>query len=281
MIDDFDTDRDIIENGAGKLECLKCDPTITFNPSHRQRFVEHVGAHILHDKSVDRSLEPCGLCLSPAPLCKFVVTNGKGRSGKVAINMNTSSCLNLIKLSISVAAKCSDASPCTNHPMSCPYCPHSSPAIWSYNFRQHLLRHHPAVSLKKHESIFTLSKLEKDGMKCIWDQRHEQRKARSKTEHRLVISEMHRSARLVLKYVFFIPYKMILIQVVYCSEMEHESESSDEGGLGDDNSEGLISDKSEDNGVALDYASEVPEGGNLGSDGKQYIEDWLYGLISL
>jgi hypothetical protein len=63
--------------------------------------------------------------------------------------------------------------------------------------------------------------------------------------------------------------------------MEHESVSSDEGGLSDDNSEGLISDKSSDNGIALDYVSEVPEGGNLGSDGKQYIEDRLYGLISL
>jgi len=74
---------------------------------------------------------------------------------------------------------------------------------------------------------------------------------------------------------------MILIQVVYCSEIEHESVSSDKGGVSDDNSKGLISDKSLDNGIALDYPSEVPEGGNLGSNGKQYIEDWLYGLISL
>ena len=205
MIDDFDTNRDIIENGVGKLECLKYDPTITFNPSHWQHFVKHVSAHILHDKSIDHSLEPCGLCLSPALLCKFIVTNGKGHSGKVGINMNVSLCLNLIKLSILVVAKCSDALPCTNHPMSCPYCPHSSLAIWFYNFLQHLLRHHPTVSLKKHESIFTLSKLEKDGIKHIWDQWYKQRKACSKTEHCLVISEMHQLACLVLKYIFFIP----------------------------------------------------------------------------
>ena len=138
-IDNFDTDTDIIENGTGKLECLKCHPTVTFNPSHQQCFVEHVSAHILHDKTVDCSLEPCGLCLSPAPLCKFVLVNCKGRTRNVAIDMNASSCLNLIKVSISVAAKCSDASICTNHPMSCPYCPRSSPAVWSYNFCQHLL----------------------------------------------------------------------------------------------------------------------------------------------
>jgi len=209
MIDNFNTNRDIIKNGTGKLECLKYDPTIMFNPSHWQCFVEHISTHILHDKSIDHSLEPCGLCLSLALLCKFTLTNGKGHSRKVAININASSCLNLIKLLISVVAKCSDALPCTNHPMNCHYCPHSSPAVWSYNFCQHLLQHHPAVSLKKHESIFTLSKLEKDGMKRIWDQWHEQWKAHSKTEHCLVISETHQSAHLVLKCVFFIPLRFL------------------------------------------------------------------------
>ena len=34
MIDDLNTDMDIIENVTGKLECLKCHPTITFNPLH-------------------------------------------------------------------------------------------------------------------------------------------------------------------------------------------------------------------------------------------------------
>jgi len=266
VIDDLITDTDVIENVTGKLECLKCHPTVTFNPLHRQRFVEHISSHILYDKTVDCSLEPCGLCLSPAPLCKFVLTNGKGRAGNVAIDMNASSCLNLIKISISVVAKCSDASPCTNHPMHCPYCPHSSLAVWSYNLRQHLLRHHPTVSLNKHNSILTLSKLEWDRMKCIWDQRHEQAKARSKTQPRLVISETHRS-RLVLKYISLFSYKMILIQVVCCSEMELESDSSDEGSVSDNNCEGLTSDKSSDNGIALDTASEV-KGGNLGSKGE-------------
>jgi hypothetical protein len=139
MIDDLNTDMDVIENMTGKLECLKCHPTITFNPSHQPHFVKHISAHILYNKTVDCSLESCGLCLSPAPLCKFILTNGKGHTGNVAINMNASSCLNLIKISISVVAKCSDASPCTNHPMHCPYYLCSSLAVWTYNFHQHLL----------------------------------------------------------------------------------------------------------------------------------------------
>jgi hypothetical protein len=64
---------------------------------------------------------------------------------------------------------------------------------------------------------------------------------------------------------------MILTQVVYSSDIAPKSESSDKDGvsddLGDDNCEGLTSDKSSDNGIALDSASKV-EGGNLGSKGE-------------
>lgn len=63
---------------------------------------------------------------------------------------------------------------------------------------------------------------------------------------------------------------MILIQVVCCSDsdMAPESESSDEDGVSDDNCEGLISDKSSDDGISLDTASEVRGGDNLGSGGE-------------
>ena len=61
---------------------------------------------------------------------------------------------------------------------------------------------------------------------------------------------------------------MILIQVV-CSEGAPESDSSDKDGISDNDCEGLISDESSDNGIALDSASEVKEGDNLGSNGKQ------------
>ncbi len=54
--------------------------------------------------------------------------------------------------------------------------------------------------------------------------------------------------------------------------MAPESESSDEDSvsddLGDDNCKELISDKSSNNGIALDSASKVEQGGNLGSKGE-------------
>jgi hypothetical protein len=186
------------------LACPQCQPTVLFNSSLRQHIVEHISVHILHDPSVDRSTEPCGLCLWPAPLCKINLIKTKGRTGNLAIDMKTSSCPNLVKFSISTAAKCSEASPCTNHPLHCPYCPKSSPVVWSYTFCQHLLRFHPAIPLDKHRAIWTISKLEKDGRKQeVWEHRLKQPKVRARMQHApLVISETH-CTRLVLRYVSF------------------------------------------------------------------------------
>lgn len=201
MIEHAAPDTDFVD--CISLTCPNCQPIITFNPLHRQRIVEHISAHILHDRSVNRASEPCGLCLRPAPLCKIILKKAKGKNGKISINMNASSCPNLVNLSIKVATGCSESSPCTNHPVACPYCDNSeaSPVVWSYNFRFHLLQKHPRVSLENHSDIFTLTKFEKDGMKGMWDHRHKQQKLHRKTQRPpLVILETHRS-RLVLKYV--------------------------------------------------------------------------------
>jgi hypothetical protein len=176
------------------MTCPKCQPIIHFNPSHRQRVIEHIGAHILHDESVDRSSEPCGLCLRPAPLCKIILKMAKGRMGNIAIDTKSSTCPNLVKFSIVTAATCSETSPYTNHPIKCPFCPKISPAVWTYNFRHHLLRFHPSVNLSDHKSKWAPSKLEKDGMKRVWQHRHKQPKPRPRAQHpSLVISETHRT----------------------------------------------------------------------------------------
>jgi hypothetical protein len=194
------------------MTCPNCDPTIAFSPSHRQRVVEHIGAHMLYDRSVDLSSEPCGLCLCPAPLCKIYLKKVKGHKNNFAIDMKASSCINLVKFSLRTAAICSDTSPCTNHPIRCNYCPSSSPAVWSYTFRQHLHRAHPSISLESHKKIWTLSKLESEGMKRIWGRRFKQRKTRRKAQRpSLAISEMHRS-RVVLGY--WIHTLDIMLQVI-------------------------------------------------------------------
>jgi len=120
---------------------------VTFNPLHRQPIVEHIGAHILHDPSVNCSSKLCGLCLQLAPLCKIVLKKGKHQAGNLAIDMKASTCPNLVRFSIVVATVCSGSSPCTNHPFICPHCNDSEPhsVVWSYNFRFHLLHRHPRV----------------------------------------------------------------------------------------------------------------------------------------
>jgi len=174
MIEHTAPDTDFIDRIG--LTCPNCQPILSFNPLHRQCIMEHISVHILHDCSVNWASEPCGLCLQPAPLCKIVLKKAKGKNGKISINMNTSLCPNLVDLSIKVATGCSESSPCTNHPVACPYCDklEANPAVWSYNFQFHLLQKHPRVSLETHSNLFTLTKFEKDGMKGMWDCRYKQ-----------------------------------------------------------------------------------------------------------
>ena len=186
--------------------CPNCRPIMTFNKSHGQCIVEHISAHILHDPSVDCLSELCGLCLQPAPLCMIVLKKAKGQSSNLAIDIQASSCPNLVKFSIAIAAQYSDSSLCTNRPIVCPHCDgsESSPVVWSYNFRSHLLRKHPRISLEDHSNVFVLTKLEKERMRQVWKHRLKQQKVYQKLQRvPLVISETHRS-RLVLKYVFLL-----------------------------------------------------------------------------
>ncbi len=136
MLEDIGTDAAVIEHSA--LAYTRCQPTVTFNTKHQQHIIEHNGAHILFNHSIDYSMEPYGLCLHPVPLCKIYLKKLKGHMGNITINMRASSCPNLVKFSIAIAAEFSDASPCTNHPFHCPKSPNLSPAVWSYTFHDHL-----------------------------------------------------------------------------------------------------------------------------------------------
>ena len=136
VLEDVGIDAAVIKHS--RLACTRCQPTITFNTKHQQHIIEHNGAHILFDHSIDCSMKPYGLCLHPTPLCKIYLKKLKGRMGNITINIRASSCPNLVKFSIVIAAEFSDASPCTNHPFRCPKCPDSSPVVWSYMFCDHL-----------------------------------------------------------------------------------------------------------------------------------------------
>ena len=55
-------------------ECPGCPETIYLDKSNGQRVLAHIGSHILHNKLIDWSLEPCGLCLHPGNLCTIYLT---------------------------------------------------------------------------------------------------------------------------------------------------------------------------------------------------------------
>jgi hypothetical protein len=83
--------------------------------------LEHIGAHLLFDTSLDTSLELCGLCFRPSPPCIFYLRKGKGPGTSQQVDIQKSHCPNLIKaFSYHSAAVESSNSPCTNVPLICP-----------------------------------------------------------------------------------------------------------------------------------------------------------------
>ncbi|KZP23238.1 hypothetical protein FIBSPDRAFT_737876, partial [Athelia psychrophila] len=179
--------------------CPRCKPTVTFDLSQPQRVLEHIASHILHDIAIDRDLEACGLCLRPSPQCQLQLQKPKGCNGNPAVNINASSCPNLIKFQYKVAAHSSPSSPCSNVPISCPLC---SAVIWRYNLCVHFRKQHQSsLHLPQYTAIWTLSNIETYEMAKIWKERHKKviKRGRKKVvAPRLRISEAH-SSRLTLK----------------------------------------------------------------------------------
>ncbi|KAK7016164.1 hypothetical protein R3P38DRAFT_2543037 [Favolaschia claudopus] len=174
--------------------CGYCSPSVPLDTAHPQLVLSHIGAHILYDPAIDRSTEPCGLCGRPASLCFLFLKRSSSRSNALTIDLKAShGCPNLIKrFSIGTASKSTTSSPCSNAPMKCPICTKKDPAVWRYNMKAHLIRHHPDVQPSRHADLWTLSNEEMSGMKLIWDKRQE-RKVTRKYRSTLKISAAHSS----------------------------------------------------------------------------------------
>ncbi|KAF8962900.1 hypothetical protein BDZ97DRAFT_1662289 [Flammula alnicola] len=184
-------------------DCPKCSPPTELDLSQGQRVLEHIGAHILFDSTVNQSWPVCGLCLRPSPLCQFFVKKGKGAKGSDKINEKLSKgCLVKMKYSYRIAAESSPSSPCSNVPIQCPICPKDDPAIWRYFFKAHFKNKHSAELVSKYEHLWKLTKFELDQMRKIWAKPyHKQVKRANKKKAPLVISEDHRG-RIPGRWVF-------------------------------------------------------------------------------
>lgn len=179
--------------------CPHC-PNVSFDSSKGQKVLEHIRSHILHDEHIDRSLEPCGLCLRSYPGCEFYLQKAKGRDGNWSVNSKKSKCPNLIRFSYGIPEAPTQSSPSSNVPLHCDLCSKSDPAIWRYNFEQHFARAHPKVPTGKYRHIWDLTKFETTEMAKTWKKvvknRNSQPKRHSnkgKGKRPLEISEAHTS----------------------------------------------------------------------------------------
>ncbi|PPQ83076.1 hypothetical protein CVT26_011922 [Gymnopilus dilepis] len=193
---------DTYMNGNEDDELIACplctDPIIYFDPGQGQRMLQHIGSHILFDKKVARSDEPCGLCLRPSMICQHFLKKGRGARGKLTFDHDrTRTCPVKHSISYSVAVKSSDSSPCSNAPIICPLCSDKhDPAVWRYNMRAHFSRVHPTVTdLERYCHLWELTKFEQQEMKKTYDKRRHVPSKRKKASELapLVISEAHRA----------------------------------------------------------------------------------------
>ena len=155
-------------------ECTACMPSVIL-PKQVQRVLEHMAAHILFDSLVERSSEPCGLCLQPTPVCIFHLKKGKGTGASEQIDFAKSVCTKQIPFSYALAAVSAPSSPSSNVPMRCLICPIMAPCVWRYNLPYLMQSKHPTISIMPYESLWLISNAEKCLIKEIWTNRHRQK----------------------------------------------------------------------------------------------------------
>ncbi|GLB45658.1 hypothetical protein LshimejAT787_2500500 [Lyophyllum shimeji] len=186
-------------------ECPLCKPTFNWDPENGPRVIEHIGTHILFDSDVDRTLEICGFCAQPTARtgCVFYLRKNRGSGGAVQVDLERSTCPNLVYFSYHAASTFHRNSPCTNVPVACPVCSPDeratlrNPAIWRYSMAAHLRIHHASSQL----TPSYLKQYEDDPeevrrMEEIWTKRFTKGSRSRKVYYppTLAISEAHRAS---------------------------------------------------------------------------------------
>lgn len=70
--------------------CPKCEPSVELEWNEAPRVLEHMAAHFLFDRSTNPSLEPCGFCARPYPMCVFYTRKGKGADSGLQVDFKRS-----------------------------------------------------------------------------------------------------------------------------------------------------------------------------------------------
>jgi hypothetical protein len=181
-----------------------CCPSLRLSKSSPTELVSHMGMHILHDEALKNVVNPCGFCLAPGSLCSVQLKKGQGRKVGMQIDLQNTRCQhsNQVKLSLTSFAKSTNASPCTNVPISCPLCPASSEAVWKYNLEAHLKAVHPTASIAEYKELYEISKSERVALKAAYISKPRWTAKRIRDLGNIDISEAH-SSRVVLRYAYY------------------------------------------------------------------------------
>ena len=130
-------------------------------------------------------------------MCQIYVKKGHGVKGRYSVDQKKSNCPNMVRFNYGNAATSSEASPCSNVPVTCPLCPTGSPSVWTYSLHTHFRECHRLTSIAHFPSRIHLSQSEKDSMQCIWKaclKQHKTYRSKNKLRNKpLAISQAHRS----------------------------------------------------------------------------------------
>ncbi|KAF6747646.1 hypothetical protein DFP72DRAFT_821447 [Ephemerocybe angulata] len=176
--------------------CSLCKPPVKLD-TNAQRILEHVGAHILFDPTINRLDNPCGLCLLPPVSCKYFVTRGKGSKATYHVDTKqTTGCARKVNFQYRTAETSTNNSPCSNVPIPCPLCP-GEPSIWRYNLQSHFVTIHSTEAAAQFRELWDIAEDEMRAMRFVWDGRQPKgpkRTTKKKKGPALIASKAHSSS---------------------------------------------------------------------------------------
>ena len=126
-------------------------------------------------------------------MCLIYLKKGRGASKGYSIDINWSTCINLIRFKYASAGTSTESAPCTNIPVHCLICGPKQPAVWRYSLEAHFRMRHNLAPADFPVRI-QLSTSETEGLKVIWKNRFQMRKKRNLKKKKvlpLVISTAH------------------------------------------------------------------------------------------
>ncbi|EJD47514.1 hypothetical protein AURDEDRAFT_62161 [Auricularia subglabra TFB-10046 SS5] len=176
-----------------EADCPRCGPGVPFNWSKPQDVLNHMAGHLLYDPGVERTAEPCGFCLQPAPLCYFYLRKSKGAEGGMQVDFKRShGCTKCTYFRYAPASRSTTKSPSSNVPLACPLCDPKAPAVWKYNFDAHFARWHPRADASQYVALSNVPASERSAVRHLWNKRSVKRKKVKKTTlSALAISTSH------------------------------------------------------------------------------------------